>query len=334
MGSLLPEQTTPENPPLTIVGVDFFGPLNVKHGRSHLKRYGCLFTCLTTRAIHIEVAHSLTTNSFVAAFQRFTSRRGIPNKVFSDNGTNIISGDRELREAFTEWNQSTINEYMLQHHIEWQFNPPYASHRGGVWDRLIRSTRSILKATAQEQLLTDEKLLTLMGEAERILNDRPIARVSNDPKDPTALTTNMLLLMRSNACLPRGIFKKEDSYSVRWWKQINYLADVLWRRWIREYLPLLQIRQKWQREQTDLREGDVVLVAEDNVRRGQWPLGRVVKVIPGRDGHVRSCVVRTRGSQSVKPITKLCLLETAINGSVEFYNPELGFLCMHFLNDS
>jgi len=101
-----------------------------KYGRSHLKRYGCLFTCLTTRAIHIEVAHSLTTNSFIAAFQRFTSMRGMPKNVFSDNGTNIVSGDKELRPAVTEWNQSTIGQYMLHNHIEWHFNQPYASHRG------------------------------------------------------------------------------------------------------------------------------------------------------------------------------------------------------------
>jgi len=100
----------------------------------------------------------------------------MPKMVFSDNGTNIVSGDKELRQAVTEWNQPTIGQYMLHHRIEWQFNPPYASHRGGAWERLIRSTRTILKATAQEQRLTDEKLQTLMTEVERILNDRPITQ--------------------------------------------------------------------------------------------------------------------------------------------------------------
>lgn len=197
MEPLLPVQVTPNKPPFTFVGVDYFGPLIVKSGRSQLKRYGCIFTCLTARAGHIEVAHSLTTDSFIAAFQRFISRRGIPEKVYSDNGTNLVGGDREIRELMREWNQSQIDEYMVQQDIEWCFNPPYASHRGGAWERLVRSTRSILKAIAKEQLLTDEKLVTLMAQAESIINDRPITKVSNDPKDPLALTPNMLLLLKT-----------------------------------------------------------------------------------------------------------------------------------------
>ncbi|XP_060551983.1 uncharacterized protein LOC132713411 [Ruditapes philippinarum] len=91
MAPLLPEQTTPDEPPFTNVGIDYFGPLIVKAERTHVKRYGCLFTCLATRAVHLEVTHTLTTDSFTAAFQRFTARRGY-QKVFSDNGTNLVSG--------------------------------------------------------------------------------------------------------------------------------------------------------------------------------------------------------------------------------------------------
>ena len=177
---------SPDKPPFSFVGVDYFGPLIVKAARTHLKRYGCLFTCLTTRAVHLEVAHSLTADSFIAAFQRFTSRRGVPEKVFSDNGTNLVKGDKELRKSLQEWNESKTGRHMLQREIEWHFNPPSASHMGGVWERMIRSTRTILKALASEQLLTDEQLQTLMAEAERIMNDRPITPVSSDPKDPPA----------------------------------------------------------------------------------------------------------------------------------------------------
>ncbi|XP_053388307.1 uncharacterized protein LOC128551468 [Mercenaria mercenaria] len=221
MAPLASEQTTPDKPPFTYTGVHYFGPLLVKSGRSLTKRYGCLFTCLATRAVHIEIAYSLTTDSFITAFQRFTSRRGIPEKVFSDNGSNLVSGDRELKQSIQEWNQSKIGQYMVQHEIEWHFNPPYASQRGGAWERLIRSTRSILKAIAGEQLLTEEKLVTEMAEAERIMNDRPITQVSNDPNDPMALTPNMLLLFKANSSMPRGNFKKTDTYSKRWWRQYN-----------------------------------------------------------------------------------------------------------------
>ncbi|CAG2225245.1 unnamed protein product [Mytilus edulis] len=162
--------------------------------------------------------------------------------MYNDNGTNLVSGDSELRKLIKEWNQSRIGRHMLQQEIEWHFNPPLASHMGGLWERLIRSTRTMLKALVKEQLLNDEQLLTLMAEVEKHLND-----------DPSVLTPNMLLLMKSNSCIPDGIFKKTDIYARRWWKQVQYLANVFWRRWIREYLPTLQICQKWQRSNTDIR---------------------------------------------------------------------------------
>ncbi|MCG8069350.1 MAG: hypothetical protein JAY84_15975 [Candidatus Thiodiazotropha taylori] len=311
MAPLLEEQISPDKPPFSFVGIDYFGPLIVKSGRSHLKRYGCLFTCLTTRAVHLEVAHSLTADSFVAAFQRFSCRRGVPVKVFSDNGTNLVKGDKELRKSIQQWNKSVIEQHMMQQEIEWHFNPPCASHMGGLWERMIRSTRTVLKALAKEQILTDEQLQTLMTESEKIINDRPITPVSGDPSDPPALTPSMLLLMKSNPSIPQGVFVKDDVYAKRWWRQVQYLANVFWRRWIREYLPALQARQIWRRAKMDIRIGDVVLVADENTPRGQWPLGRVISVNVGRDGHVRSCVIKTRTSQVTRPITKLCLLESS-----------------------
>ena len=160
-------------------------------------------------------------------------------------------------------------------------------------------------------LISDEQLQTLLTEAERIMNDRPITPVSSDPKDPIALTPSMLLLMKSNTCIPTGVFVKDDVYAKRWWRQVQYLASVFWKRWVREYLPALQARQKWMRSRPDLQKGDIVLVAESNIPRGQWPLGRIVDINVGRDGHVRSCVIRTRTSQIVRPITKLCMLENS-----------------------
>ena len=205
MASFLGEQMSPDKPPFSFVGIDYFGPLIVKAGRTHLNRYGCLFTCLTTRAVHLEVAHSLTADSFIAAFQPFSARRGVPEKVYSDNGTNLVKGDKDLRKSIQKWNISMIEQHMIQQEIEWHFNPPCASHMGGVWERMIRSTRTVLKALAKEQILTDEQLQTLMTESEKIINDRPITTVSSDPNDPPALTPSMLLLMKSNPSIPQGI---------------------------------------------------------------------------------------------------------------------------------
>ena len=309
MAPLLEEQMTPNKPPFTYVGIDYFGPLLVKTQDTTTKRYGCLFTCLATRAVHLEVANTLTADSFLAAFQRFVSRRGMPEVVHSDNGRNLVSGDRELKRCLSDWNHSKIGRHMVKREIEWHFNPPSASHMGGLWERLLRSTRTILKSLIKEQLLNDEQLLTLMTETENILNSRPITHVSRDPDDPLPLTPNMLLMMKSETHIPYRICENENSPTRKLWRQIQYLVNVFWRRWVREYLPTLQRRQKWQRSTRDLRVGDVVLLAHEKVSRGQWPLGVVEDVKTGRDGHVRSCVVKTKDSKAVKPITKLCLLE-------------------------
>ncbi len=182
---------------------------------------------------------------------------------------------------------------------------------GGVWERIIRSIRKIMQALLREQVLDDEGLLTLFCEIESIINGRPLTKVSDDPQDANALTPNHLLLLKSNACFPPGIFVKSDSYSKRRWKQVQYLADVFWRRWTREYLPVLQMRQKWQTIKRNLTVDDIVLVVDESLARGYWPLARVVEVTKGRDELVRSVRVKTAKTELVRPIDKLCLLEAA-----------------------
>ena len=98
------ERLTPDKPPFTFVGVDYFGLIEVKQGRPHVKRYRCLFTCLTMRVVHIEVAHFLDTDSMINALRRFISIRGCPEQIRSDRGTNFTSAERELKEAIEGWN--------------------------------------------------------------------------------------------------------------------------------------------------------------------------------------------------------------------------------------
>ena len=294
------------------MGVDCFGPIMVRRGRTDVKRYGVLFTCLSMRAVHIEIAHSLDTDSFIHAMRRFIGRRGQPVEIRSDNGSNFVGGENELREAVRQWNHRQIHEFLIQKSIKWVFNPPAGSHHGGVWERCIRTVRKVIKAILKEQTLDDEGLLTLMCEVEAIVNGRPITKNSDDPRDCEALTPNHLLLLRSGPVLPPATLVKEDLYSSRW-RQVQYLADVFWRRWIREYLPLLQQRQKWNTPMRNFAVGDIVLVVDDKSPRGSWPLGRVLEVYPNRsDGRVRKMKVKTMKSTLERPIDKVVLLEAAI----------------------
>ena len=312
MADLPSDRVTANKPPFTFVGVDCFGPFNVRRGRSQVKRYGVLFTCLTTRAIHIEVAHSLDTDSFINSLRRFIARRGNPEEMRSDNGTNFVSGEKELRKSVAAWNQQQIHQFLLQKNVKWTFNPPAGSHHGGIWERCIRTVRKVMNGLMKEQTLDDEGLATLMCEVESIVNSRPITKSSDDPKDLEALTPNHLLLLRGCPNNAPGVFDSADGYSRRRWRQVQYLANIFWRRWVKEYLPSLQARQKWCKKRRNLAVDDIILVVDDTLPRGSWPLGRVIEVCPNsKDGLVRRVVVKTKTSTLTRPVDKLVLLEAA-----------------------
>ena len=265
---------------------------------------------MTVCAIHLEIVHTLDTDSFLNALRRFIARRGEPKQIRSDNGGNFVKGQKDLQEAIRQWNQEKIHVFLLQENIKWVFNPPAGSHHGGVWERCVRAERKVMKAPLNEQSLDEEGLATLMCEVEAIINGRPLTKGSDDPRDPEALTPNHLLFLRSGPALPPGILSKEDCYSRRRLRHVQYLADVFWRRWMREYLPSLQQRQKWSHISRNFAVGDVVLMLGENTPRSSWPLGRILEVSPNQsDVLVRSVKLRTKSSVLVGPIDKIVLLE-------------------------
>ena len=309
MADLPKERVTPNLPPFTNVGVDAFGPYQVRNYRSVHKRYGLVFTCMSTRAIHLELVQSMEAESFLNAFRRFVARRGLPKKVFSDNGTNFVKGEHDLRKAFLGHCKTILSLYGVDRGIEWSFIPPLAPHMGGTWERMVGIVKKILKGVLSCAVrLSDEVLMTLLCEVENIVNNRPLTKLSEDPNDLTPLTPNHLLLLRSGDRLPPGTGVASDAYRSRW-KHVQHLADNFWQRWVKEYLPCLQRRSKWTKETGDISVGDMVLVVESNLPRNVWPLAIVTDIFTGRDGHVRSCLVKTRCAVLKRPITQLIRLE-------------------------
>ena len=305
MATLPMERVTSDKPPFSLVGVNYFGPFEVKRGRTTVKRHGCIFTCLTSRAVHLEVSESLDADSFLNAFRRFVARRGQPDKMYSDNGSNFQAGEKELKNAFKSMNKDKVEAFLHDKGCEWHFNPPTASHFGGAWERLIRSVRRILRGVLRQQTITDEVLTTVLAEVESILNSRPLTEFSSDPKDKEPLTPNHLLLMKGGPSTP---VYAETSYGRRRWLQVQYLASLFWKRWRREYLPLPQKRHKWNTPKENIRIGDLVLLADETTPRGKWPLGRVCNVFKSNDDKVRSVEVRIHNKVLKRPITKLCVV--------------------------
>ncbi|TKS69341.1 hypothetical protein D9C73_003405 [Collichthys lucidus] len=309
MADLPVDRVSHDAPPFSYVGVDYFGPFDIKRGRSLVKRYGVIFTCLVIRAVHIEVASSLDTSSFINALRRFIARRGQVKELRSDNGTNFVGAERELKRAIEGWNLEQINDTLSLKGIKWTFNPPTGSHHGGAWERLIRSIRSVLNSTLRSQSLDEEGLQTVLCEVESILNSRPLTKESTDPNDLEALTPNHLLLLKTQPCLPPGLFHKEDSYTRRRWRQVQYISDLFWKRWIKEYLPQLQERQKWTKIKRNFTPGDIVLIVDDSAPRNSWIIGRITEALPDRRGLVRQVRIKTQTSTLCRPVTKICLLE-------------------------
>ena len=188
--------------PFANTGVDYFGPFEVRFMRKSMKRWCCLFTCLTTRAVYVEVVPSLEADACLAAITRFIPRRGKPNIILSDNGTNFVGAAREMREWIEAWNQSDIEQSLAQKQIKWKFNPPGAPHLGGVWERMVRSCRKAKMAIVGNRTLTDDVLSTTMCLVEQILNSRPLTSASDDPEDLEALTPNHILLGRASPATP------------------------------------------------------------------------------------------------------------------------------------
>lgn len=294
-------------PPFFSTGMDCFGPFTVKVGRRHEKRWGILFKCMTTRAVHVDVLSSMDSDSFLMALRRFIARRGKPAELWSDQGTNFKGGERELQEAFRSLH-STLQTQLAKHQIRFQFNPPSAPHFGGVWEREVRSVKAALYATIQSQTVPEEVLRTVLIEVEGILNSKPLGYVSTDVADADPVTPNLLLMGRLDPSLPQAVYAESELLSRRRWRHTQVLADQFWSHFIRHYLPTLQARSKWHKDPAQLKTGTIVMVVDPQLPRAQWPLGHVTEVIPGTDGRVRTAVVKVKDKIYTRPVARLVAL--------------------------
>ena len=290
----LPEDRLEPAPPFAYSAVDYFGPWYIKEGRREVKRYGVLFTCLASRAVHLEVANSLSTDSFLNAYRRFVGRRGPVQQLRSDQGTNFVGARNELQQELSRLEHDKIRQELVKRNCDWvdfKTNVPEASHMGGAWERQIRTVRNVLASllTQHAAQLDDETLRTFMVEAEAIVNCRSlIVDTINSSQTPEPLTPNHLLTMKSKVILsPPGEFQRADLYSRKRWRRVQFLANEFWTRWRKDYLQSLQPRQKWIATRRNLQVDDIVLVKDDNSPGNCWKIARVEETYPDDDGLVR-----------------------------------------------
>ncbi|XP_078364199.1 uncharacterized protein LOC144648546 [Oculina patagonica] len=320
---LLPEERVTPSLPFTHIGTDFAGPLYVKEGSSVKKAYICVFACASSRMVHLELTNSLTTDEFLQAFSRMTNRRGLCDTVWSDNAKTFVAANNEIKKLYANHKTQTqsmwdamdldrIKSELSSKGIKWKFITERSPWRGGWWERFCRAVKEPLRKVLGRALLTFTELNTLLIKIEGVINSRPLTAVSDDHRDPSPITPAHLAIGRSLNQLPdvnENSLEMSSKKIMERYLYVQRLFNHYWKRWKQEYLHQLTVRNKWHKEEAPIKVGDIVLISDDNVSRGKWPLAIVQEVHPGRDKLVRTATVRTEKSVLRRPVQRLHKLE-------------------------
>ncbi|XP_053388629.1 uncharacterized protein LOC128551740 [Mercenaria mercenaria] len=304
--------------PFRVTGIDFSGALHVRDRDSReMKAYVCLFTCASTRAVHLELVPDMTTDTFIHALRRFCCRRSVPEVIMSDNATTFHASSRYVHELFQD---ERVQHNLTTRGIEWKFIPKRAPWHGGWWERLIGLTKETLKKVLGRSFVTYQTLSTVVTEIEAILNDRPLTYVTSDSSDPEPLTPSHLMFGRRFTSLPfshndtdnldptSGNLSNHQSI-IKQARIQQTLVEHFYQRWRREYLTgLRENHQATGNNSQTISVGDVVQI-HDETPRTRWRLAVVQQLIPGKDGLFRSAVVKTSTGVTNRPLVKLFPLE-------------------------
>lgn len=317
MGNL-PKPRVNASHPFSHTGLDYAGPISIRVRRqpgrpTFSKGYICLFVCLATKAIHLELVGDMSAATFLAAFHRFSSRRGTPSDMYSDNGTYFVRAahdiDQDMRKVRKEC-PVEVAKMVAQRAVQWHFIPPAAPHFGGLWEAGVKSTKHHLKRVIGDGSLTYEEMSTTLCQIERCLNSRPLCPISNDPDDFEILTPGHFLIGRPLLARSQPSLLHVPENRLDHWQRIYQNTERFWQQWQSEYFARLQQRPKWLAENVNLQKGELVLLKEDNLPPAQWKLARIIETHQGADGLTRVVTVKTPTTILKRPITKLCKLPT------------------------
>lgn len=319
MANLPVSRTELVGPAFSHIGCDLFGYFQVKQGRALVKRWVLLCTCMSSRAVHLEVVHSLSSDSLILALRRFQSIRGPIKSLTCDCGTNFVGACTIIQSELKKIVDPKVKKFLIENgaNFEWRFNPPHASHFGGAFERMIRTCRAVLISVLDEfsGQLSDEIFRTVLCEVTGIVNSRPLCLDANtDPNDPQFLSPINLLTWKSKVIIPPlAIFQEGENYLVKYWRKTQHLANQFWSKFRVQYYNILQVRQKWQQTQRQLKVGDIVLEVRKEAPRNSWPMARVMEVIKSQDGIVRTVKIKVGDNLYTRPVAKCIYLFEANN---------------------
>ncbi|KAL0830137.1 hypothetical protein ABMA28_003594 [Loxostege sticticalis] len=317
MGSLPASRVTATTRPFQKIGVDFAGPIDVKLSRVRRslvgKGYILVCVCFATKAVHLELASDLTTETFLACFRRLVSRRGLPTEVHCDNASTFKCARSQLVELFSlqssSSHQAIVHDFAAQKGIKFSFIPSHSPTFGGLWESAVKSTKYHLKRVLQKNVLTYEQLNTVLTEIEAVLNSRPLLPLSSDPNDYCYLTPGHFIIGNALTMYPEPNLSNVPQNKLKFWQLCTQLKQNFWKTWHKYYLNILQNRPKWRNDQCNVKLGSLVILKQDNIPTMSWPMARIVKLFEGHDGKVRAVEVRTPNNRThTRAIHKICVL--------------------------
>ncbi|CAH2093312.1 unnamed protein product [Euphydryas editha] len=312
---LLPEARLKPSKPFKSTGVDYCGPVLIRfspgRGAKSYKGYICIFVCMVTRAVHLEAVTDMTAKGFIAAFRRFTARRGHCQDIYSDNGTNFVGADKQMREMFNSAKSSLpgeIAELLSLERTNWHYIPPHSPNFGGLWESSVRGTKTHLRKVVGNTTLTYEEMSTVLAQVEACLNSRPISLLSDDPNDPLPLTPGHFLVGEPLLNIADEDYTNSNVIGLDRWRLTQKIVTDFWNRWYKEYLVNLNQRYKWNTKRDEPEIGDVVVLKEDNVPPAKWLLGKIIKKFPGPDNVTRVVSIKCKTGEYRRPVSKICIL--------------------------
>jgi hypothetical protein len=292
-------------------GMDFFGPFRMRNG----KAWGLLFTCLTTRAVHLEICPNLTIGSWLNALDRFIARRGQPAKIVSDNATTFVGGSRAFKKLVDQqlneqFRKSLTEEVKRKYRIEFEFIPPGMPHYGGLWESMVKQVqRTLVKATKTVANLTYDALATFLTRAESIVNKRPLAI----GEGLEIITPAQILAPASEA----GHGFTANASFARVLGQLRQMIDHFWLVWSNQYVQLMSPHrlQPSQPGYVELKEGDqVIFQRKEGFHRlpGEHTVeaGIIKEALKAQDGIARHYLIQGKDGTIVNiPVKRVYLAD-------------------------
>jgi hypothetical protein len=306
----LPRERTSIGNCFSVVAIDYFGPLYhfeyVDNKLISRKIWVCVYVCMVSRAVHLEIILDATTEEFLNCLRLMIARRGLLSKIFSDNMTTFKKADKELQVLLSKIDWNKVNSFYLSKKIVWTYTDPYSPWQNPAAEASVRSIKLIAKKIINQAKLSLRNLQVIIAECELMVNCRPLTPCD----DMVGLTPGELLYGKRLFGLPDPP-NFENLNFEQFWRKKKQLMSAIWKRFSTTYLYSLSIRKKWKFPVAANLINQLVLVNDKNLIKNSWKIARIIDVVYSKaDGLIRTVKLKTPTGEIFRSINSLSFFES------------------------